>query len=172
MDKILDILRVAAPTVATALGGPLAGMATKFLVDKLGLPADDEQTIVQAVQGMGPEQIVQLKQMDTDFQKFLKQNDLDLEKIAAGDRADARNREVQAHDSWTPRILATVIVGGWLTVQWFLISHVVDDSMREIIARLLGTLDAALMAVLYYYFGSSASSASKNATIQAAINKK
>jgi hypothetical protein len=31
-----------------------------------------------------------------------------------------------------------------------------------LVGRVLGTLDAALMCVLYYYFGSSAGSAQKN----------
>jgi hypothetical protein len=44
--------------------------------------------------------------------------------------------------------------------------------MRELIARVLGTLDSALMLVLSYYFGSSAGSAEKNQIMAQGQNMK
>lgn len=171
MDKILDILKVAAPTVATALGGPLAGMATKFLVDKLGLPADDEQTIVQAVQGMGPEQIVQLKQMDTDFQKFLRQNQIDLEKIAADDRASARNMQAQIR-SKVPAILSIGVTVGYFSILTLMLRGDLKVGDSQALLLMLGGLSAAWGMVMQYWFGTSASSFNKDTTIQIQAAKK
>jgi hypothetical protein len=69
--------------------------------------------------------------------------------------------------SWTPPVLAALIVGGYIAVQWFLLTHVVAPEMREIVKRSLGMLDAALGLVLGFYFGSSSSSRAKDDTIQA-----
>lgn len=85
----------------------------------------------------------------------------ELEKVAASDRASARDREVKTGDK-TPKILAATVVGAYFIVQTVLLFHVVEPTMRELVARVLGTLDASLMLVLGYYFGSSAGSAKKD----------
>jgi hypothetical protein len=38
MKNLTAILGAVAPTLATAMGGPLGGMALKMVADKLGLP--------------------------------------------------------------------------------------------------------------------------------------
>lgn len=65
MSGLTDILKAVAPTIATALGGPLAGAAVSFLASKLGV---DPAIVEQTVAGMGPADLVKLKQMDYDFQ--------------------------------------------------------------------------------------------------------
>lgn len=171
MDKILDILKVAAPTVATALGGPLAGLAVKFLADKLGVPPSDEEAIVQAVQGVGPEQIVQLKQMDIEFQKFLRQNQIDLERIAADDRKDARNMLVQTK-STVPALLSVGVTIGYFGILIMMLKGELRVGDSQALLLMLGALGSAWGAIMQYWFGSSASSANKDATIHAATTKK
>ena len=61
-----------------------------------------------------------------------------------------------------PPILSVLVVVAWVLVQFFLLNHVIDASMRELVARVLGTLDGALMLVLTYYFGSSSGSQAKD----------
>jgi hypothetical protein len=61
-----------------------------------------------------------------------------------------------------PSILSVLVVVAWVLVQFFLLNHVIDASMRELVARVLGTLDGALMLVLSYYFGSSSGSQAKD----------
>lgn len=158
-----SVIASVAPALATALGGPLAGIATKALADQLlGNPGASEEEVAQAVQGLKPEDLVRLKEIDTNFKASLLSAGIKLEEIAAADRESARQREIKTGDNWTPRGLAVLVVGGWMTVQWFLLNNVIDDSMRELIARVLGTLDGALMLVLSYFFGSSSSSAKKD----------
>jgi len=48
-----------------------------------------------------------------------------------------------------------VVVIAWGLIQYHLLTHVVPTEMREIIIRVLGTLDGALVMVLSYYFGAS-----------------
>ena len=144
-----------APTIATALGGPVAGMAVKALSTALlGHSDGSENDINAALQAATPEQILAIRKADNDFRIQLKQLDIDLAKIAADDRASARNLAA-ATQSYTPSILSYVTVVCWAVIQYYLFTHVIDGSMRELIARVLGTLDGALMLVLSFWFGSS-----------------
>jgi len=144
-----------APTIATALGGPVAGMAVKALSGALfGHENGTDEDIQTALANPSADQLTALKKIDADFKVQMKSLDIDLEKIAASDRDSARQMAINTHD-WTPRILAVIIVVAWGSVQWFLLHNIVDASMRELVARVLGTLDGALMLVLSYYFGSA-----------------
>ena len=144
-----------APTIATALGGPVAGMAVKALSNALLGHADGtEEEINAALANPTADQLAALKKIDADFKVQMKSLDIDLERIAASDRDSARNYAIMTHDL-TPRVLAVIVVVAWGCVQWFMLHNVIESSMRELIARVLGTLDGALMLVLSYYFGSA-----------------
>jgi len=144
-----------APTIATALGGPVAGMAVKALSNALLGHADGtEDEINAALANPTADQLAALKKIDADFKVQMKSLDIDLERIAASDRDSARNYAIMTHDL-TPRVLAVIVVVAWGCVQWFMLHNVIEPSMRELIARVLGTLDGALMLVLSYYFGSA-----------------
>lgn len=90
--------------------------------------------------------------------------DIELAKVDAAERDSARKRETDIVTSAnapllnklvTP-VLAIGIVAVWAYTQYNLTSGaVIDQNMRELVARVLGTLDAALMMVLSYYFGAS-----------------
>lgn len=144
-----------APTIATALGGPVAGIAVKALSGALfGHQDASEDEIQAALANPTADQLAALKKIDADFKVQMKSLDIDLEKIAASDRDSARNMAIMTHD-WTPRILAMVVVAAWGITTWYLLQNVIEPSMREIIARVLGNLDSALVLVLSYYFGSA-----------------
>jgi len=144
-----------APTIATALGGPVAGMAVKALSTALlGHDSGSEDDIRDALATATPDQIAAIRKVDADFKVQIKSLDIDLVRIAANDRASARDMAVGTH-SFTPSIMSYVIVCCWAVIQYFLFTHVIEASMRELIARVLGTLDGALMLVLSFWFGSS-----------------
>lgn len=164
MSDWKDIIGTVAPTIATALGGPLAGLAIGVLGDVLGLDEKTQEKVAARMAGATPDDLVRLKTAELNFKQRMAELQIDLERIATEDRNSARNREVQVKDR-TPTMLATLIVGGYCYVQWFLLQNVIDVNMRDIVMRMLGVLDGALMMVLAYYFGSSASSRAKDSTI-------
>jgi hypothetical protein len=144
-----------APTIATALGGPVAGMAVKALSNALlGHGDGSEDDIRTALATATPDQIASIRKIDADFKVQMKSLDIDLVKIAASDRASAREMAIGTQ-SFTPSVMSYVIVMCWAVIQFFLFTHVIEASMRELIARVLGTLDGALMLVLSFWFGSS-----------------
>jgi len=63
MDKLLDILKGAAPALATAVAGPLGGAAVKAIADKLGVPASISD-VTSALEA-NPELALKLKEIDT-----------------------------------------------------------------------------------------------------------
>lgn len=155
LDKFGGLIQAVAPTIATALGGPVAGMAVKALSTALlGHNNGSEDDIMSALEAATPDQIAAVKKIDADFKVQMKALDIDLVRIAANDRASARQMAIGTH-SLTPSIMSYVIVVCWAVIQYFLFTHVIETSMRELIARVLGTLDGALMLVLSFWFGSS-----------------
>jgi len=76
--------------------------------------------------------------------------------------SDPHTQQSAPGDAWTPRLVSAIVLIVWALVQWHLLTEVIHESMREFVSRMLGTLDAAVLAVLYYYLGSSDSSRSKN----------
>ncbi len=88
-----SIVKVVAPTIATGLGGPLAGLATKALSEVLlGRPDGTEDEVAQAVLGANPDQLLAIKQADQEFAKEMKRLDIDLEKTYVADTSDAPAR--------------------------------------------------------------------------------
>ena len=155
MSKIGGLLGAVAPTIATALGGPVAGMAVRALSNALfDHPDAPMKEIESALSTASPDQLAAIKKVDADFKVQMKSLDIDLQRIAADDRKDARAYAVLSRDI-TPKLLAIAVVAMWGIVQYSMLHNVVDGSMRELISRLLGTLDSAVFLVLSYYFGSA-----------------
>ncbi|MFL6311640.1 MAG: hypothetical protein ACJ71W_06000 [Terriglobales bacterium] len=166
----LGILKKAFPFIeaAASAGGPFAVMAAQAVGKAIGAEKVDPTPdgIAKAIQDAGftSEQRTALMQHEADLKQELAklgyQTAEDLTKLDNDDRASARARQIALKDA-TPTILAVFVVVAWGLIQRFLLTHVVPPAMIQIVARVLGTLDAALMMVLSYYFGSSAGSAKK-----------
>lgn len=155
LDKAKDVLITVAPTIASAFGTPMAGVATKALITALGLKKDStEDDVGQAILAATPEQLLALKKADQEFLVKMKELDIDLAKIVLSDKDSARKREIETKDA-TTKVLAYIICILYVGVQIFLLTHVIDDNMKEMVMRALGTLDAILGLVFSYYFGSS-----------------
>jgi len=98
-----------APTIATAIGGPVAGMAVKALSNALlGHDNGSEDDINAALANATPDQIAAIRRADNDFKAQMKSLDIDLVRIAEQDRASARDMAVGTH-SLTPSIMSYVM---------------------------------------------------------------
>lgn len=165
----MEWLKAVLPTVASAFGGPLAGIAATFVSQKMGLDVATVDAVSKAIQGASPEQMVQLKQIDADLQKYFASLDIKLEELATTDRDSARKRESSTLDSMTPRVLAAVVVGGFM----FMVSSVLlgnveglkSPAISGIVGTLIGYVSAKADQVVSYYFGSTATSRQKNELI-------
>jgi hypothetical protein len=150
MNDLFNLLKGIAPTLATVVAGPLGGAAVTALASKFGV-SDSVDAVAKAITA-DPAAAQKIAELELEYAK------LDMQ-----DRDSARKNEVALatsertpllNKSVTP-ILALVVVIAWGLIQYHLLTHVVPNEMREIIIRVLGTLDGALVMVLSYYFGAS-----------------
>lgn len=164
-----ELVGTVAPTIATALGGPLAGMATKAVAAAvLGDENAGEQNIAKALQSANPETMLALKQADLAFEQHMAELGVDLEKIAAQDRDSARELQTSTK-SWTVPILASLTVTGFfVVVAWVLTGEVSLDS--TLLGFVLGQVSAKAEQVYNFYFGSSAGSKEKTAQLARRIS--
>lgn len=150
MNDLFNLIKGFAPTLATAVAGPLGGAAVSAIASRLGV-SDSIESVAKAIAG------------DPQAAQKLAELELEYAKLDMADRDSARKNETALatsehapllNKSVTP-ILALVVVIAWGLIQYHLLTHVVPNEMREIIIRVLGTLDGALVMVLSYYFGAS-----------------
>jgi len=163
-----SLLGTVAPTIATALGGPLAGLATKGIIGALGLGDEaGEAEIAAALKGATPEQLLALKKADQEFAIRMKELDIDIDRIAAGDRDSARKREIAVRDK-VPAILAVITVSGFFAVLIAMSLGLINGGVAKSDAFLilLGGLLAMTKDIYGYFYGSSAGSAKKDETIK------
>jgi len=79
-----DIVKTIAPTAATLLLGPTAGLAAKFLADKIGVPQATVDAVSGAVQNMTatPEGRIRLAEIDADLRKYAMGLGLEVDRLA------------------------------------------------------------------------------------------
>lgn len=166
-----SIIRTVAPWMASALGGPLAGIAVTAAADALGLSEKTTEAVKQAISGATPEQMLALKNADQEFQAHMLElgfkNISDLEKIAAEDRKDARGMQV-ANKSFMPAVLSTIIVIGYLGVLGFMLAGKASVADSQALLLMLGSLGTGFGMVLSFWFGSTRTSEDKTRLLAAA----
>jgi Na+/H+-translocating membrane pyrophosphatase len=154
----LEFLAKLAPTVASALGGPLAGMATELLASKLGVHPDDAQKMLEAGK-LTADQVSSIQQAEIELKAKAQEMGLDFEKLATDDRKSARDMQT-ATRSWIPSVLAIgVTIGFFGILAGLMTGKVVAGPEIEI---MLGSLGTAWTGIIAFYFGSSASSQKKD----------
>lgn len=164
-----DFLKNVLPWIgAAATGGvpALIGMAAKTVGEVVGSNVGSTaKEIAAAVAGATPEQMMALKKADQDFAVKMQElgfgHEEELERIAAGDRNSARQREMSIHDK-TPAVLAAVVTVGFFGILIFMLQYGVPENGRDAILVMLGSLGTAWAGIIAYYFGSSAGSARKD----------
>ena len=158
-SKSKDILEVVAPTIATAMAGPLAGSAVSVLSNVLlGHDKGTEAEIFTALSTATPETLLKLKEADNAF--AIKWKELDVQ-----DRANARDREKVLKDT-TPRNIAYILVIGFIGTLVMLFFVPIPDQNKALVFTMLGALGTLAIGACQYYHGSSSGSADKSGTIE------
>ena len=152
-----------APTIATALGSPIAGMAITAVTSALGLAPDAKDEAINAAITANPDLLLKLKESEIAFKQRIAELGIDLERIHSEDRNSARNRQVQLKDQ-VPNVLAfVVIVGFFATVGYVFSGNIMLVGEQGIlVGTIIGYVSAKADQVLSYFFGSSSGSDKKN----------
>lgn len=164
------VLRAVAPTLVGAIGGPVGSVAANALSAALGIPPGEDE-LEKKVATLTAADLLSLKNAEQQFVKDMKALDLDFEKVAQEDRSNARAREIATHD-WMPRALGLSVFALFAFVTLTLARWEIPLANRDAANQILGILYAAVVSVLGYYFGSSAGSRSKDASIRDMVNQK
>lgn len=161
--KLTSWLMQIAPTVATALGTPLAGVAVAAIGKALGW--DAAETTVEKVDALlksgqlTGEQIAAIKVAELELKKHESDNGFKFAELEIRDRDSARQRERDVKDN-VNRNLAYLVVVSFVAVVAFTLAGV--TKVESVLAgTLIGYLSAKAEQVLAYYFGSTSGSARK-----------
>lgn len=162
-----SLVRTVAPTLATALGGPLAGLATRAIAGAvLGDEDASEAELTQALQGATPDQLLALKKADQEFAVRMKELDIEVDRLANDDRNSARQRQIATKD-YMPAVIALAALAGFFGILATMAFIPLPEGAEQPFAVMLGALGTLVTQIGAYYFGSSAGSARKNDMIAA-----
>ena len=154
----MEWLKQIAPTIATAMGGPLAGMAVSAISTAIGVEPEKVGDMISNNK-LTAEQIAQVKIAEIELQKQAEELGLNFEKLSVEDRKSAREMQAATRSIVPPALAAIVTVGFFGIMVMMLLGQV--DSNNPAILMMLGSLGTAWTGIIAYYFGSSAGSQAK-----------
>jgi hypothetical protein len=161
LKRLARAVAGAAPSLASALGGPLAGAAAEAIGKAvLGDQKAPPDAVEAAVETAAPETLLALRQADLEFRLALERARLEGERIAASDRADARARQIATQDRM-PAMLGMGVIGGFFATLAVMLLAELPENAGPVFSIMLGALATMTAAVVNYYFGSSAGSREK-----------
>lgn len=158
------LLGSVAPLLGTTLGGPMGGVAMKFLADKF--TGGDTGSVEDFLLSANPETLQQLKVAELEFKQEMKKLDIDLEQIAADDRRSAR--DLAKETGITPQVIMSVVyTSGYFGVLFMFMTGqlAVPEQYESMFNGLLGVLSAAQVQIMNFWFGSSSGSKRKTEVI-------
>ena len=155
MDQLLNLLKGFAPTIATAVAGPLGGAAVSMIAKKFGVE-DSVAAVAQAIAG-DPKAEEKLRELDLEYAKLHLENvkgARDMQTAALGQSDVFSKRFIYYFASfWS---VSAVVYIGFITF-----ATIPKDNIRfadTIIGFLLGTVVAT---ILNFFYGTSKSSQDK-----------
>jgi len=150
-DMLKSLVGAVAPTIGTALGGPMGGMAANMIADVLGV-SNTPKAIEKAIQEATPEQMLELKKAEQEFELQMKELDVDVFKLETADIQDARGKFSK---DWTARIMGIAVVGGFMGYIFLVTIQPPEQNSEALINLVLGYLGGLASAVISFYFGAS-----------------
>lgn len=161
MDKLLELLKSAAPALATAAAGPMGGLAVKIIADKFDVE-NDVKAVMDAIA------------TDPDATSKLAEIDLRLFELHNANTDSARNMNVKVQESGNASnlsknaayIIDFIIVGAAITLAWFAFFKGVPQENKELVYMALGSLFTMCGTVVNFHRGSSQGSKDKASEIQ------
>lgn len=167
----LNVVKTLAPTIATVLGGPLAGGAVTALEGVFGITSqpnastDDRQaTLAAAISGATPQQLADMRKADQDYAVAMAtagfKDTETLASLAVEDRSSARSMQVSTRSLMPPILGGAIIVASIGAAAAILAGKVsyLNTTEATMVGTVIGYLFSEAKAVLSFYFGSSSSS--------------
>ena len=148
-----------APTIATCLGGPLAGLAVTALSKLFGVAPDQVQSMINDNK-LSADQIAAVQQEEIKFKEQTQALGLNFEQLAVEDRKSARDMQTVT-GSLIPPMLSILVTLGFFGILVYLMVRPADTANTPLMI-MLGSLGTAWTGIIAFYFGSSAGSRAKD----------
>lgn len=148
-----------APTLATALGGPLAGLAVAAISKVIGVLPEEVRDVIDNGK-LTADQIALIRQEEIRFKQQALEMGLNFEKLDVADRTSAREMQT-ATRSRTPDILSGVITFGFFGILIAMMMGYPEGESQPLLI-MLGSLGTAWISVVAFWFGSTNSSQKKD----------
>jgi hypothetical protein len=123
----LSWLKALAPTLATALGGPLAGAAVEWISDKLGIPDRTVEGVTAALSGLAPADRLKLAELDAAFKNHLLDAGVQVDLAQAAINLEDAKSSSKWQSGWRPAI-------GWTGAAAVAYNFVVGPLMDQIVS--------------------------------------
>jgi len=160
-DTISSFLSGVAPTIASALLGPLGGVAVAGLTKILGIDGGTVADVTKAISDgkITPEQMAEIKKLEMQFQAEEKERGFRYSELEFKDRDSARQMQIVTHSS-TPTVLTYMVTVGFFGILGWMLAdpHVIDSPPLMI---MLGSLGTAWTGCISYWFGTTSGSIAK-----------
>jgi len=162
LSKLKDLIGKVAPSLGTALGGPLGGLAGTVISQALGV---ETEALAYEKLMADPNALLELKKAEIEFNKFLVEADIDVLELEVQDRTSAR--ELFKVNIWPQITLSAVFVGGyfWLLSEIMTGQYQPTPEMETVVNVLIGVLTAGVPQVMGFWLGSSLGSREKSARL-------
>jgi Fe2+ transport system protein B len=151
LDKLKSVIGAVAPTIGTALGGPMGNAAMSMLADKLGVP-NNKAAVEKAIQQASPEQLAEIKKAEIEFETKMKELEVDVFKL---ETQDIQNARTTFSRDWTSKLLGLVVIGGFMGYIFLVTIQPPEQNSEALINLVLGYLGGLASAVISFYFGAS-----------------
>ena len=151
LDKLKVLVGAVAPTIGTALGGPMGNAAMSMLADKLGVP-NNKAAVEKAIQQASPEQLAEIKKAEIEFETKMKELEVDVFKL---ETQDIQNARTTFSGDWTSKLLGLVVIGGFMGYIFLVTIQPPEQNSEALINLVLGYLGGLASAVISFYFGAS-----------------
>lgn len=160
-DTISSFLSGVAPTIASALLGPLGGVAIAGLTKILGIDGGTVADVTKAIADgkITPDQMAEIKKLEMKFQAEEKERGFRYSELEFKDRDSARQMQIQTHSN-TPTVLTYMVTVGFFSILGWMLAdpHVIDSPPLMI---MLGSLGTAWTGCISYWFGTTSGSIAK-----------
>jgi hypothetical protein len=156
MNDLFGLLKNIAPTLATAVAGPLGAVAVSALATKFGV-SDSVEAVAKAISG------------DPAAAQKLQELELEYAKVDAADRASARAMQIAAlqQGDWLAKNFIYIFTAVWSIFAMVYFAFVTFGTVAESGIRMADTILGVLIGTVLtgffnFFFGSSKGSKDKS----------
>ena len=157
----MNWLEQLAPTIASAVGGPLVGLAYEAVAKAMGTTSDDAQKMLSTGK-LTSDQLASIQQAEIALKAQAQSMGLDFARLSNEDRKSARDLQATTR-SVIPPALALLVTIGFFGILVGMMTESFKTS--EALMLMLGSLGTAWTGIIAFYFGSSAGSQAKDSLI-------